>query len=97
MYAAVRRGKVKPGSADELARRVNEEALSIVSGVPGFQAYYVIYGEDDTVVTVSVFEDRAGAEECNKQIMAWIRENMGPMLVTPPEAMEGEVIVHKTG
>ena len=97
MYAAVRRGKAKPGSAEELARRINEEALSIISGVPGFNAYYVLYGEDDTVVTVSVFEDKAGAEECNRQAMGWIRDNLGPMLVEPPEAMEGEVIVHKTG
>jgi heme-degrading monooxygenase HmoA len=93
MYAAVRRGKAKPGSADELARRVNAEALSAVSGVPGFQAYYVIYGEDDTVVTVSAFEEKAAAEECNKKVLSWIRENLGPMLVSPPEAMEGEVIV----
>jgi quinol monooxygenase YgiN len=95
MYAAVRRAKVKPGSADELARRVKKEALAIVSSISGFKAYYFVYGEDDTVVTVSVFEDRAAAEECNKQILGWIKENMGPFLTSPPEAIEGEVIVHK--
>ena len=97
MYAAVRRATLKPGLADELASRVDKEVVPIISSIPGFMAYYVIYGEDDTVVTVSVFEDKGAAEDCNKQIMGWIRENLGPMLASSPEAMEGEVIVHKTG
>jgi quinol monooxygenase YgiN len=96
MYAAVRRGKAKPGSADELTRRVNDEALPMISSVPGFKAYYLVYGEDDTVVTLSVFEDKAAAAESNSQMLNWIRQNVGPMLVSPPEAMEGEIIAHKT-
>ena len=97
MYAAIRRGKVKPGSAEELARRVQEGALPIVSSISGFQAYYVVYGDEDMVVTVSVFADKAAAEESNRQIMGWIKENLGPLLAGPPDAIEGEVMVSQIG
>ena len=33
MYAAIRRGKVKLGSAEEIARRVQKEAMPIVSSI----------------------------------------------------------------
>ena len=38
MYAAIRRGKAKPGSAAEVTRRVTEGALPLMSSVPGFKA-----------------------------------------------------------
>jgi hypothetical protein len=42
MYAAIRQGRAKAGMAEELARRIKEGAIPIISAVPGFKAYYVI-------------------------------------------------------
>ncbi len=39
MYAAIRQGKAKPGTAEELARRIKEGAIPIISDVEGFMAY----------------------------------------------------------
>ena len=63
MYAAIRQGKAKAGMAEELARRIKDGAIPIISDVPGFKAYYVIYAPDDTVTAISIFDDYAGAEE----------------------------------
>jgi hypothetical protein len=52
MYAAIRQGKAKAGMAEELARRIKEGAIPIISDVPGFQAYYVIYAPDDTLTAI---------------------------------------------
>ena len=41
MYAAIRQAKAKAGTAEELARRVKEGAIPIISDVEGFMAYYV--------------------------------------------------------
>ena len=41
MYAAIRQGTAKAGTAEELARRIKEGTIPIISDVPGFQAYYV--------------------------------------------------------
>ncbi len=67
MYAAIRQGKARAGMAEELARRIKEGAIPIISDVPGFKAYYVIYAPDDTVTAISIFEDYAGAEESNRR------------------------------
>ena len=53
MYAAIRQGKAKTGMAEELTRRIKEGAIPIISDVPGFMAYYVIYAPDDTVTAIS--------------------------------------------
>ena len=49
--------------AEELARPIKEGAISIISDVSGFRAYYVIYTPDDTVTAISILNDYAGAEE----------------------------------
>ena len=77
MYAAIRQGKAKTGMAEELARRIKEGAIPIISDVPGFRAYYVIYAPDDTVTAISIFDDYAGAQESNKRGLAWIRTEPG--------------------
>ena len=43
MYAAIRQAKAKTGTAEELARRIKEGAIPIISDVDGFRAYYVVY------------------------------------------------------
>jgi hypothetical protein len=94
MYAAIRQGKAKPGMAEELARTIKEGAIPIISDVPGFRAYYVIYAPDDTVTAISVFNDYAGAAESNRRGLAWIEENLAPLLSGPATAVAGPVIVH---
>jgi hypothetical protein len=55
MYAAIRQAKAKSGMDDELARRIQRGAISIISSVPGFLGYHVVYAPDDTVTAISVF------------------------------------------
>ena len=96
LFAAVRRGKCKPGSVAELAKRANEGAIPLLTSIPGFRAYYVVYSDDDTVTTLTVYTNKAGAEEANKKMLPWIKEHLAPLLASPPEGMEGTVIVSKT-
>ena len=93
MYAAIRQMKSKAGMADELARRI-KGAVPIISGVPGFMGYYVVYAPDDTVTAISIFNDYAGAEESNMRALAWIEQDLAPLLVEPATALAGPVIVH---
>jgi hypothetical protein len=94
MYAAIRQAKAKTGTAEELARRIKEGAIPIISDVEGFMAYYVVYAPDDTVTAISLFNNFAGAEEANRRALAWIEQNLGPLLVGPASAVAGPVIVH---
>jgi len=94
MYAAIRQGKAKAGMAEELVRTIKEGAIPIISDVPGFKAYYVIYAPDDTVTAISIFDDYAGAEESNRRGLAWIEQSLAPLLTGPATAMAGPVIVY---
>ena len=94
MYAAIRQAKAKTGTAEELARRIKEGAIPIISDVEGFIAYYVMYAPDDTVTAISVFNNYAGAEEANRRALAWIEQNLAPLLAGQATAVAGPVIVH---
>ena len=88
------KSKRRPGTAENLARRIKEGAIPIISAVEGFMGYYVVYAPDDTVVAISLFNNYAGAEESNKRALAWIEQDLAPLLTGPATAMAGPVIVH---
>jgi hypothetical protein len=94
MYAAIRQAKARTGKAEELATRIKEGAIPIISDVEGFMAYYVVYAPDDTVTAISVFNNFASAEEANRRALAWAEENLAPLLIGPATAVAGPVIVH---
>ncbi len=91
MHAAVRIYQVDPGSVDEFKRLVNETFLPIIKEAPGFQAYYSLDTGDGRIASVSVFDDRAGAEASTRMASENIRKNMASVAPNPPEVLEGEV------
>jgi quinol monooxygenase YgiN len=93
MYAAIRQFKAKPGSADALAEKI-KEAISLISDVSGFMGYYVVYAPDDTVTAISVFNTVAEAQESNRRALAFIEDNLGPLVIGHASATSGPVIVH---
>ena len=94
MHAAIRQYQVDPGSVDEITRGVNEGFLPIIKEVYGFQAYYAVDAGGGRLASVSVFEDRAGAEESTRLAADWIRQNMASLFPNPPEVLQGEVVAH---
>ena len=93
LFAAIRRGKVKPGMAGKFAKRVQAGALPVMRKMDGFKAYYLIAAADDMIIAVSLFTDKTVAETSTTTLMPWIRENLGALLASPTEPIEGEVLV----
>jgi heme-degrading monooxygenase HmoA len=91
MYVAVRRYQVKAGSIDELARRAQEGYVPLVSQVRGFVAYYGVAVGNESIFSVSVFQDQAGADESTRLAADWVRQNIAEFLQGPPEVTAGEV------
>src|SRR5581483_8561301 len=74
LYAAIRRGKCKPGMAREFANRVKAGALPVMKKMDGFKGYYLVAGADDTIIAVSLFTNKAVAEGSTQKLMPWIKE-----------------------
>ena len=91
MYATVRRYANHPELAELLAAR-SEEIKELISGISGFQGYYLIRSGHDTV-SVSVFDDQTFAEESNQVARNWIAENLPDLGLDPPEIFAGDVVV----
>ncbi|MEV8533890.1 hypothetical protein [Streptomyces sp. NPDC051211] len=91
MYAAVRRYE---GVSDpsEAGRLVKERFVPLMREVSGFVAYYWVDAGDGVMVSTSVFQDRAGAEESVSRAAEFVRENLASLLPNPPQVMAGEVV-----
>jgi hypothetical protein len=95
MYAAIRRYHTDPSSIDEVARRVNEEFVPIISDMQGFVAYFLLNAGQGEIGSVSVFEDQQSAEESNRKAEEWVNQSLGELLPTPPDFAAGEVVAYK--
>jgi hypothetical protein len=93
LFAAIRRAKLKPGTAEEFAKRVKAGALPQMRKMDGFKAYYLVAGADDTIIAVSLYTNKAIAEGSTQKLMPWIKENLGPLLASPTEPIDGTVLV----
>ena len=91
MYAAVRRyeGVTDPAEA---GRVVKEEFLPLMREIRGFVAYYWVDAGNGVMVSTSVFEDEAGAEESVSTAADFVRDNLASLLPNPPQVTAGEVV-----
>ena len=94
MFAAIRRYHMDPDSIEEVARKVNEGFVPLISDIPGFVVYIALNAGQGEYGTVSVFEDQASAEESNRVAEQWVNENLSGLL-PDPEFAAGEVVAYK--
>ncbi|MES2359830.1 MAG: hypothetical protein V4529_15945 [Gemmatimonadota bacterium] len=92
MYAVIRRYSGVAKLIHELDKR-QDEVKKLLGDGPGFIAYYAIR-DGEALATVTVCENREGADESSRRASAWVRENMAGVRVTAPEAYGGEVFIH---
>jgi hypothetical protein len=96
-YAVIRRYTgFDPHAVNEVARRVNEGLVPIISQLPGFVAYCALYTGGDVVASITIFEDRAGADESSRRAAAWVKEHLASLVPNSPKFTAGKVIAYKT-
>jgi hypothetical protein len=89
MYAVVRTYSGQGASElfDLLGQR-EEDVKSLISGVPGF-VNYVAIRDGEGGVTVTVCQDKAGADESSRRAAEWVKENVSAT-ASPPTITEGD-------
>ena len=95
MYAAVRRYEGITDDA-EAGRLVRESFMPLLKEVSGFIAYYWIDAGEGTMASLSVFEDKAGADESVTLAHQWVEDNAAALFPNPPRVTEGLVVASDT-
>lgn len=96
MYALLRKNKlVKPGGADEAARRVRDGVVPILKGRPGFRLHLGFVSEASETVGVSFYDGRGPALDALERVRAWAAENMRDLTPDEPEVRFGAVLLHR--
>ncbi|MFG3343610.1 hypothetical protein ACGF1Z_00930 [Streptomyces sp. NPDC048018] len=91
MYAVIRRYEGVTDAA-EAGRLVDEGFVPLLRQVPGFVAYYWVDAGDGVMLSTSVFEDRAGAEESVERAADFVRDNLAQLLPNRPQVTAGKVV-----
>jgi hypothetical protein len=91
MHTIIR--KYKTDSVAEVTKRVDEQFVPLIKGIPGLVAYYLVNTDHGTISSVSVFETREGQEESNRLAASWVKEGLGDLL-GPAEISAGEVMAY---
>lgn len=92
MYATVRNYVGGEDLVDELVSKEGE-VKSLIQGIAGFRAYYLIRTDKGDAVSISVYDDRSGAEESNRAAADWIRGNLPDLSMGAPQVSAGEVVI----
>jgi heme-degrading monooxygenase HmoA len=95
MYGAIREYKLQPGKIDEIIRKVRDDFAPMLSKAPGFVVYTLVQVGSDDIVTTSVFENQAGAEESVKTAAGWVRENIAASVIGTPRVTTGEFMIRE--
>lgn len=92
MFASIRKYSGQPLLTDELVKRQNE-IKSVLEPISGFHAYYLIK-TGDGAVTLTLCDNRAGAEESNRVASTWLKDKLPTFATRAPEITTGEVQFH---
>ncbi|WP_158931173.1 antibiotic biosynthesis monooxygenase family protein [Acidisphaera sp. S103] len=93
MFTSIRKYSVRRGSAEELARRVQESFVPLIRQMPGFQSYYLLNGGPDVLITISMFDSVDAAVASNEVSANWVRNNVLEFTKGMPEVMIGNALI----
>lgn len=100
MYATIRRYSPKAGTVtrkdiDELKHRIENGFVPQVQEIRGFHCYYAVNVGDKELVTIGLFEDRAGSAESARRAAEFVKKDPMKDRLGTPEITEGDLLVSK--
>jgi heme-degrading monooxygenase HmoA len=95
MFVSIRRYRMRKGSMDELAVRVDEGFAEEICAQPGFVSYEFVDCGDGEVTTISIFRDAEGAAGSRELAQRWTDENLQDLEFTRLGALGGEILVSR--
>ena len=94
MFAVVRHYHFKPEDGKKIDQMVQEGFVPLLKNAKGFIRYYWLDTGAGEGASLSVFEDKAGADESVHLAADFVKTNMSELLNQKPEVIEGPVKAH---
>ena len=94
MFAVIRHYHFSPKDGAEIDRRIRQEFVPIVKTAKGFVRYYWLDTGDGEGASLSVFKDKAGADESVRLAADYVKEHLSKLLAQKPEIIEGAIKAH---
>jgi len=94
MYAVVRHYHFKKEDSEKIDKLVQEGFVPLIKQAQGFVRYYWLDTGEGEGASMSVFNEKAGADESIHLAAEFVKENMSQLLIQKPEVIEGPVKGH---
>ncbi len=94
MYGVIRRWRADAATLQDFVQRI-QGVLPELQAIEGFVSYSVVI-EGDTLVSTSIYQDKAGADASTALARRYSLEEWTDLKVNAPEITSGEVAIHAT-
>jgi hypothetical protein len=99
MYAIIRKytpkGTWNKQAIGELKARLESGFLPQVQDIRGFHSYYTVDVGGKQLVSIGIFEDKAGAAESTRRAAEFVKKDPSKDQMGSPEILEGELLVSR--
>ena len=91
MFAVIRHYHFNPGDGAEIDRRIREEFVPLVKRAKGFVRYYWLDTGNGEGASLSVYKDKAGADESVRLAADYVKEHLSKLLTQNPRLSKGQL------
>jgi hypothetical protein len=95
MYANMRQYRISADEIDETMHLADTELADRLAEEPGFVAYELMATEDGTVCSMTIFEDREGADRSQEIAAQFVSDHLSGIQIENLGAMTGELMVSR--
>ncbi|HWG21256.1 MAG TPA: hypothetical protein VG225_12065 [Terracidiphilus sp.] len=94
MFAAVRHYHFDPTHSARIDKAIRDDFVPMIQKAKGFVRYYWLDTGNGEGVSMSVFQDKAGADESIHLAADYVRDHLSKLLTQKPEVIEGPITAH---
>jgi hypothetical protein len=94
MFAVVRHYHFKAENGATIDKMIQGEFVPLIKKAKGFIRYYWLDTGHGEGASVSVFKDKAGADESIHLAAEYVKEHLSKLITQKPEIIEGPVKAH---
>jgi hypothetical protein len=94
MFSVIRHYHFDAKNGAEIDGKIRESFVPLIKKARGFVRYYWLDTGKGEGASLSVFQDKAGADESVRLAADYVREHLSKLLTQKPEVIEGPVKAH---